>query len=141
MREYDDVCRERDALKRELHTLQETLIARHGGEPLALLAELDAAREDAARYSRMYQECREELDRTREERNAALARSGSESAQKIAKNLRTLMQRCETAARDPGVRQGDPHATKRRDDAVEALRVFVDFRLEEIAAALEEAGK
>lgn len=42
--ERDGAWRERDALRAKLEAAEASLVARHGGEPLALLAELDEAR-------------------------------------------------------------------------------------------------
>lgn len=56
---------ERDALAARVATLEATLASNHGGEPLALLNELDQAREENRDLAAQVQQLKEEIERLR----------------------------------------------------------------------------
>ena len=59
---YQRIVDERDAARAEAKKYHDALVARHGGEPIALLSELDAARAEVERLAKQLAELRPKED-------------------------------------------------------------------------------
>lgn len=101
----DAMATERDGAREERDTLKATLLARHGGEPLALLAELDAAREAQRRAEESLRAVQAKSDRIESERD---------SFRRTCERLETEKRRAEEERDFGRVHMGDLRAALRK---------------------------
>lgn len=119
IREHEAALRDRDALMAERDRYRDALIAKHGGEPVALLAELDAARA--------------ERDDAQNEREALL-----ETCDGYLNSLDRILAAVATSRRDnESTAEAVERLMQERDDADEVLRV----ENETLKAASEELSQ
>ena len=117
-----EVVQQRDAARAERDRYHDALVARHGGEPIALLSELDEARAEAEKL-------RAELERAR----ALLVRCG-----RAVGGLKDLL--AELAAvkrqRDELLASSEPVADALRDIAGDGHRAYLDAYESAVASIL-----